>query len=83
MRMQYTPYSSIFAVTALISTTVALIIWRRRSTRGGLPLALMMAAVTEWALMAALEAANQGFLMFLAPLHAIVSGKHRGINGIC
>jgi PAS domain S-box-containing protein len=58
--MKCTPYSSIFAVTALISAIVASIAWRRRSIRGGRPLALMMVGVTEWALMAALEAATAG-----------------------
>ncbi len=55
--MKPTLYSSIFAATALISALVASIAWQRRSIRGGRPLALMMVAVTEWALMAALEAA--------------------------
>jgi diguanylate cyclase (GGDEF)-like protein/PAS domain S-box-containing protein len=57
MHFIYTPYSAILFVTAAISAVVAFVAWQRRASPGGTPLALLMLAVTEWATVAALEAA--------------------------
>lgn len=53
-----TPEFVILLVTAIISGTVSVLLWRRRELPGGIALALLMVAVTEWALVAALEAAS-------------------------
>jgi diguanylate cyclase (GGDEF)-like protein/PAS domain S-box-containing protein len=60
MRFQYTPYFGALMITAVISAVVAFIAWQRRATPGGAPLALLMLAVTEWALVSGLEAAAVG-----------------------
>ncbi len=57
MHFQYTPYFGVLMITAVISAVVAFIAWQRRASPGGTPLVLLMLAVTEWALVAALEAA--------------------------
>lgn len=44
--------------TALISGLISALLWRRRRLPGGVALALLMMAVTQWALVAALEAAS-------------------------
>jgi len=75
MRFQYTPYSGTLIVTAVISAVVAFIAWRRRATPGGTPLALLMLAVTEWALVSGLEAAKGRILMYLVLLGPPGSGK--------
>ena len=57
MHFQYTPYFGILVITAVISAVVAFVAWQRRTSPGGTSLALLMLAVTEWALVSALEAA--------------------------
>ena len=57
MHFQYTPYFGVLMITAVISAIVAFIAWQRRTSPGGAPLALLMLAVTEWALVGAFEAA--------------------------
>ncbi|MFC2105690.1 diguanylate cyclase [Candidatus Bipolaricaulota bacterium] len=53
-----TPAFVILFATAIISGTVSVLLWHRRKLPGGIALALLMVAVTEWALVAALEAAS-------------------------
>ncbi len=53
-----TPTFAILLATAIISGTVSVFLWHRRKLPGGVALALLMVAVTEWALVAALEAAS-------------------------
>ena len=60
MRWLITPYAIALFVAAVISAAAALAAWRRRDAPGGLPLALLMAAVAEWSLAVALEAAAVG-----------------------
>ncbi len=56
MSWQYTPYATVLVLTAGISAVVALVAWQRRSVPGAWPLALLMLAVTEWSVAAAIEA---------------------------
>jgi len=60
MHFQDTPYFRVLMITAVISAVVSFIAWRRRSAPGGISVALMMLAVTEWSLVAGLEAAAVG-----------------------
>ena len=53
-----TPAFVILLAAAIISGTVSVLLWHRRRLPGGIALALLMVAVTEWALVAALEAAS-------------------------
>ena len=53
-----TPAFIILLATAIISGTVSVLLWHRRALPGGIALALLMAAVTQWSLVAALEAAS-------------------------
>jgi len=53
-----TPAFVALLATAIISGTVSVLLWNRRALPGGIALALLMTAVTEWALVAALEAAS-------------------------
>ncbi len=53
-------YIGALSLTAVISAAMAFIAWRRRSTPGGLPVALLMLSVAEWSLTGALEAAAIG-----------------------
>ena len=46
--------------TAIISGSVSILLWRRRALPGGFALALLLTAVTGWALVAAIEAAVDG-----------------------
>lgn len=43
-------------LTAVISSFVGVLVWRRRSTPGALPLALLLFAMAEWAFASAVEA---------------------------
>jgi diguanylate cyclase (GGDEF)-like protein/PAS domain S-box-containing protein len=58
MVVEVTPYSILCFITALLSAFVAGVAWKRRSVKGGLPLALLMIAVAEWSLGAAFEYAT-------------------------
>ena len=60
MHWQFTPYAAALLISAGFSAAVAFAAWRRREAAGGLPLALLMAAVAEWSLAFALEAAAVG-----------------------
>jgi diguanylate cyclase (GGDEF)-like protein len=51
------PYCIAEFVTAVIALIVAVLAWHRRSAPGGIQLALLMAAIFEWALCASFEAA--------------------------
>jgi len=53
-----TPAFIILLATAVISGAISILLWRRRTLPGGTALALLMAAVTEWVLVAAFEAAS-------------------------
>lgn len=57
MRFEYTPYFAFLCITAIISAIIAVAAWQRRSTAARTCFALMMVAVTEYATVAALEAA--------------------------
>ena len=50
MHWQYTHYVLPLVITAAISATIALVIWRRRHVPGAVPLSLLMLAVVEWSL---------------------------------
>lgn len=50
-----TPYSAICAFTAAVALFVGLVSWRRREVPGATSLALLMFAVAEWSLGAAIE----------------------------
>ncbi|MFC2083006.1 diguanylate cyclase [Candidatus Bipolaricaulota bacterium] len=48
----------ILLTTAIISGIISVLLWHRRAMPGGVALALLMTAVTQWALVAAFEAAS-------------------------
>ena len=60
MSFEFPPFAIAYVFTAGVSIVVAYLAWRRRSTPGGLPIALLMLGVTEWALTAALEIGSVG-----------------------
>jgi len=60
MIFEFTPYSLICLLAACVGAVVAAVVWQRRRTPGGTALALLMIAVTEWTLGAALEYATVG-----------------------
>lgn len=53
-----TPAFITLLATTIISGAVSVLLWHRRALPGGIALALLMAAVTGWALVAALEAVS-------------------------
>ncbi len=55
MHWQSTPYVLPVVISAIISTWVALLTWRRRHTPGATSFSLLMWAVAEWSLAYALE----------------------------
>lgn len=55
MTFQISPYSLAFLVTGLISGIATVFAWRKRQAPGGLPLFLMLLAVTEWNLAGLME----------------------------
>ncbi len=57
MHFQLTPYAGILIATAVVSAIVTFLAWRRRFCSGGTAFALLMLAITELALVDALEAA--------------------------
>jgi len=71
-----TPAFITLIATAIISGGVSILLWRRRSLPGGDALALLMVAVTGWALVAALEAAVIGLpaKIFWSKLEYLGSG---------
>jgi PAS domain S-box-containing protein len=60
MSWHYTPYALLSLVVAVMSGALALYVWRRRGTPGGVPLVLLMAAITVWAAAYALELSATG-----------------------
>ncbi len=60
MNYLFTPYAFVNLLTAIISFGVMILVWRRRSSPGGLQLFLLMVAVFEWSLAGAFEAAAIG-----------------------
>jgi PAS domain S-box-containing protein len=60
MSFDFPPFAIAYVFTAGVSIVVAYLAWRRRSTPGGLSIALLMLGVTEWALTAALEIGSVG-----------------------
>lgn len=55
MAVDITPYSAICAFTAAMALFVGLVSWRRREVAGATSLALLMFAVAQWSLGAAIE----------------------------
>jgi PAS domain S-box-containing protein len=55
--MHFPPHAIALLFTAGLAAAMALVAWERRATPGGLPFALLMVAVAEWAFMSALEKA--------------------------
>lgn len=55
--MMSTPAFIVLLGTAIITGSVSILLWHRRALPGGVALALMLVAVTGWALVAAFEAA--------------------------
>jgi diguanylate cyclase (GGDEF)-like protein/PAS domain S-box-containing protein len=53
-----TPYAILTAISACLAMIVAAIAWPRRSVSGGTSLALLMMAIAEWSLGAAIEYAT-------------------------
>lgn len=60
MEWQFTSYALALLVSGILSAGLAALVWRWRAVRAGLPLALLLAAVAQWALATALEAAAIG-----------------------
>jgi signal transduction histidine kinase len=60
MSWRISPYAAGLLAAATISAVAAFAAWRRRDAPGGLPLALLMGAVAEWSLAAALEVSAVG-----------------------
>ena len=60
MEWLFTPYAIALFVSGILSAGLAGLVWRWRAARAGLPLALLMAAVAEWTLASAFEAAVVG-----------------------
>jgi diguanylate cyclase (GGDEF)-like protein/PAS domain S-box-containing protein len=60
MSFQITSYVLVLVLTAMISSSVAVSCWQRRSAPGGKPLFFLMLAVTEWSLGTALEGGAVG-----------------------
>jgi PAS domain S-box-containing protein len=55
MSIEFTPYVVPLTLSALISATLGIIIWRRRPGVGITSFAVMMIALTEWSLCSALQ----------------------------
>jgi diguanylate cyclase (GGDEF)-like protein/PAS domain S-box-containing protein len=51
-----TPYAAALLVSAAVSAAVTILAWNRRNMPGGMPMALLLLAVTAWNLTGALEA---------------------------
>lgn len=60
MTWQITPFSVVTMLVAVMATATAIEVWRQRSARGGLQLALMLACIAEWCASVALESAAVG-----------------------
>ena len=60
MSWMYTPYAGILWATAFLSAFVAWLISRRPKTEGSLPLELLLAAMSLWALTSGFSAASVG-----------------------
>lgn len=58
MTWQYTPYIIPLFIAALVSTILALLFWRRRSLRGGIPLVYFATGASLWCFAYALELAG-------------------------
>lgn len=58
MSLQFSYFSILYLVTAIISALTTHLITRQRAVPGKIPLAWLMIAVAEWSLAAALEAAS-------------------------
>jgi PAS domain S-box-containing protein len=58
--MQSAPYILPLIVTAILSTLLALMVWRRRSAPGAVPLAILILALAQWTLAYALSLAQAG-----------------------
>ncbi|MBM3145852.1 MAG: PAS domain S-box protein [Chloroflexi bacterium] len=48
MTFQFTPYILPLALTALVTTGLSVLLWRRRAAPGAVPLALLLLAISEW-----------------------------------
>jgi two-component sensor histidine kinase/PAS domain-containing protein len=55
MDVRLSIFSAVFAAAAVIIAALALYVWQKRRSPGGLYFALFMAAAAEWALMSAME----------------------------
>lgn len=60
MAWQLTVYTPLAALTVAISLVIAFLAWRNRRQRGAQPLALLMVALTGWALAAGIQLAFTG-----------------------
>ncbi|HEX2987978.1 MAG TPA: histidine kinase N-terminal 7TM domain-containing protein, partial [Chloroflexota bacterium] len=60
MTWQITPISVITMLAAVAAGATAIETWRHRSARGGLQLALLLVAITEWCASVTLESAAVG-----------------------
>jgi PAS domain S-box-containing protein len=58
MHWQFTPYVLPVIASAIVSTAVAVFLWRRRPAPGAIAFSLLMLAVAEWSLAYALELAG-------------------------
>jgi PAS domain S-box-containing protein len=76
-----TPFTAIQIAAAIVSAAMAAIAWRKRNAPGGLPLALLLLAATEWGLADALEVISGPFSLkiFWAQLKIIGSAS----SGVC
>ncbi len=55
---QYSPYSLVLGLAAILSVVLIFVVWRRRTTPGAVPFALFVLAAAEWAAGAAMEHAS-------------------------
>jgi len=51
LAFRYSPLTIVFAIATIISGSLVLYVWRKRAVPGSIYFTLLMAAVTEWALM--------------------------------
>ena len=51
MTFMYSPLMIVFAIATIISGSLTIYVWRKRAVPGSIYFTLLMAAVTEWALM--------------------------------
>jgi len=72
LTFHYSPYVIVFAISAIISGSLALYVWKRLTIPGGIYFILLMAAVTEWVTMDSIESSIVGTSATI--IHAFIDG---------